>query len=102
MTFQFLEGGSLEKILNNDELALKFDWDKRVNVVKGVANALSYMHHDCSSPIIHRDKSSKNVLLDSEYESHVSDFGTARIMSSDTSYSTSFAGTFGYFAPVAS
>ncbi|KAK4596237.1 hypothetical protein RGQ29_014327 [Quercus rubra] len=99
LVYQFLEGGSLERILNNDELALEFDWVKRVNVVKDVASALSYMHHDCSSPIIHRDLSSKNVLLDSEYESHVSDFGTARIMSSDTSYWTSFAGTFGYIAP---
>ena len=99
LVYQFLEGGSLEKILNNDELAMDFDWVKRVNVVKGVASALSYMHHDCSNPIIHHDISSKNVLLDSEYESHVSDFGTARIMSSDTSYWTSLVGTFGYIAP---
>jgi hypothetical protein len=99
LVYEFLEGGSLEIILKNDELALDFDWVKRVNVVKGVASALSYMHHDCSYPIIHRDISSKNVLLDSEYEAHVSDFGTARIMSSDTSYWTSFAGTFGYTAP---
>jgi len=42
-----------------------------------VANALSYLHHDCSPPIIHRDISSSNVLLDLEYEAHVSDFGTA-------------------------
>ena len=64
LVYQFLEGGSLEKIINNDELALEFDWVKRVNVVKGVASALSYMHNDCSHPIIHRDISSKNVLLD--------------------------------------
>ena len=88
----------MKKILDNDELALGFDWAKRVNVVKGVASALSYMHHDCLHPIIHRDISSKNVLLDSEYEAHVCDFGTARIMSSDTSYWTSFAGTIGYAA----
>ncbi|KAL6325330.1 hypothetical protein AAG906_023175 [Vitis piasezkii] len=31
---------------------------KRVNVVKGIANALSYMHHDSTLPIIHRDISS--------------------------------------------
>uniref|UniRef100_A0A2N9HPE2 non-specific serine/threonine protein kinase n=1 Tax=Fagus sylvatica TaxID=28930 RepID=A0A2N9HPE2_FAGSY len=99
LVYEFLEGGSLEIILKNDELALDFDWVKRVNVVKGVASALSYMHHNCSYPIIHRDISSKNVLLDSEYEAHVSDFGTARIMSSDTSYWTLFAGTFGYTAP---
>uniref|UniRef100_A0A7N2M8P6 non-specific serine/threonine protein kinase n=2 Tax=Quercus lobata TaxID=97700 RepID=A0A7N2M8P6_QUELO len=99
LVYEFLERGSLKKILNNDESASNFDWAKRVNVVKGVTSALSYMHHDCLHPIIHRDISSKNVLLDSEYEAHVSDFGTARIMTSDASYWTSFAGTFGYAAP---
>ncbi|KAK7848970.1 putative leucine-rich repeat receptor-like protein kinase [Quercus suber] len=99
LVYEFLEGGSLEKILNNDELAREFDWAKRLNVVKGVASALSYMHHDCSRPIIHRDISSKNVLLDFIYEAHLSDFSTARIMSFDTSYWTSFAGTIGYTAP---
>ena len=89
----------MEKILNNDELTQEFDWAKRLNVVKGVASALSYMHHDCSHPIIYRDTSSKNVLLDSKYEAHLSDFGATRIMSSNTSYWTSFAGTFGYIAP---
>ena len=70
----------------------------RLNVIKGVAKALSYMHHDCSPPIIHRDISSNNVLLDSEYEAHVSDFGTARLLKSDSSNWTSFAGTFDYTA----
>ena len=83
----------------NDELALNFDWVKRINVVKGVASTLYYMHHGCSHPIIHRDISSKNVLLDSGYEAHVFDFGTARIMNSETSYWTSFASSFGYTAP---
>uniref|UniRef100_A0A2N9EG60 non-specific serine/threonine protein kinase n=1 Tax=Fagus sylvatica TaxID=28930 RepID=A0A2N9EG60_FAGSY len=99
LVYEFLEGGSLERILSSDEQAKDFDWVKRVNVVKGVASALSYMHHDISYPIIHRDISSKNVLLDSEYEAHISDFGTARILNSDSSYWTSFAGTFGYTAP---
>ncbi|CBI29790.3 unnamed protein product, partial [Vitis vinifera] len=57
------------------------------------------MHHDCSPPVIHQDISSNNVLLDSEYEAHVSDFGTARLLKSDSSNWTSFAGTFGYTAP---
>ncbi|XP_056167593.1 MDIS1-interacting receptor like kinase 2-like [Syzygium oleosum] len=76
-----------------------FDWNKRVNVVKGVANALSYRHHECYPPIIHRDISSKNILLDEEYEAHVSDFGTAKVLKHDSSNWTSFAGTFGYAAP---
>ncbi|KAK4573503.1 hypothetical protein RGQ29_031456 [Quercus rubra] len=99
LVYEFLEGGSLWNILNTEEQAMKFDWLKRINVVKGIANALSYMHHGCSPPIIHRDISTKNILLDSEYEPHISDFGTARILRPNTSNWTSFAGTFGYAAP---
>ncbi|KAH1199958.1 MDIS1-interacting receptor like kinase 2 [Glycine max] len=90
---------SLDQILINDAKAAAFDWEKRVNIVKGVANALSYLHHDCSPPIIHRDVSSKNVLLDSQYETHVSDFGTAKILKPGSNNWTTFAGTFGYAAP---
>ncbi|XVF82438.1 hypothetical protein PTKIN_Ptkin16aG0048000 [Pterospermum kingtungense] len=57
------------------------------------------MHHDHSPPIIHRDISSNNVLLDSDYEAHVSDFGTAKLLKPDSSNWTSLAGTFGYIAP---
>ena len=85
--------------MKNDKQVVEFEWVKRVNVIKGVANALSYMHHDCLPPIIHRDISSKNILLDSEYEGHISDFGTARLLRPDSSNWTSFAGTFGYTAP---
>ncbi|XP_061952356.1 MDIS1-interacting receptor like kinase 2-like [Populus nigra] len=99
LVYEFVERGSLRKVLNDEEQAGKMDWHKRMNLIKGVANALSYMHHDCSPPIIHRDISSNNVLLDSEYEAHVSDFGTARLLMPDSSNWTSFAGTFGYTAP---
>ncbi|XP_028070902.1 MDIS1-interacting receptor like kinase 2-like [Camellia sinensis] len=99
LVYEFLEGGSLGKVLSMDDDIVVFDWIKRVNTVKGVANALSYMHHDCFQPIIHRDISSKNVLFDFEYVAHISDFGTARFMNLNSSNWTSFAGTFGYAAP---
>ncbi|BBH09148.1 Leucine-rich repeat receptor-like protein kinase family protein, partial [Prunus dulcis] len=56
--------------LSNDHEAKELGW----------TNYLSYMHHDCLPPIVHRDMSSKNVLLDSEYEACVSDFGTAKFL----------------------
>ncbi|KAL6327616.1 hypothetical protein AAG906_022029 [Vitis piasezkii] len=99
LVYEFMEKGSLRNILSNKEEATEFDWVLRLNVVKGMAEALSYMHHDCSPPLIHRDISSNNVLLDLEYVAHVSDFGTARLLKSDSSNWTSFAGTFGYIAP---
>nr|XP_027076869.1 MDIS1-interacting receptor like kinase 2-like [Coffea arabica] len=99
LVYEYLEGGSLMHLLSNDETAAKFEWIKRVSIVKDVANALSYMHQNCSPSIIHRDISSKNILLDSEYQAHISDFGTARILRPDSSHWTSFAGTYGYAAP---
>ncbi|BAT96298.1 hypothetical protein VIGAN_08321300 [Vigna angularis var. angularis] len=99
MVCEFLEKGNVQNILKDDEEAIAFDWNKRVNVIKDVANALFYMHYDCSPPIIHRDISSKNVLLDLEYVAHVSDFGTAKFLNPNSSNWTSFVGTFGYAAP---
>ncbi|XP_061944046.1 MDIS1-interacting receptor like kinase 2-like isoform X1 [Populus nigra] len=99
LVYEFIERGSLRKIITSEEQAIELDWMKRLNVVKGMAGALSYLHHSCSPPIIHRDITSNNVLLDLEYEAHVSDFGTARMLMPDSSNWTSFAGTFGYTAP---
>ncbi|XP_035545194.1 MDIS1-interacting receptor like kinase 2-like [Juglans regia] len=99
LVYEYLEMGSLARMLVIEEYAKEFDWSKRLNVVKGVAYALSYMHHDCSPPIIHRDIKSNNILLDSQCEAHVSDFGTAKILDLNSSNWTSLAGTYGYIAP---
>ena len=72
-------------ILTNDDGAKELDWNKRDNIIKGVAHALSYLHHDCKPAIVQRDISSKNVLLDSEYEARVSDFGTTKLLNQDSS-----------------
>ncbi|XP_052291832.1 MDIS1-interacting receptor like kinase 2-like isoform X2 [Citrus sinensis] len=99
LVYEYLENGSLSVILNNDTSAEELGWSRRINVIKGIAHALSYLHHDCIPPIVHRDISSKNVLLDLEYEAHVSDFGIAKFIQPDSSNWTEFAGTYGYVAP---
>ncbi|KAK7340521.1 hypothetical protein VNO77_21227 [Canavalia gladiata] len=78
---------------------MELDWRKRVNIVKGIAYAVSYLHHDCTPPIVHRDMSTSNVLLNLEWEPSVSDFGTARLLNHDSSNRTIVAGTIGYIAP---
>ncbi|KAL7609352.1 hypothetical protein Lser_V15G11995 [Lactuca serriola] len=99
LIYEYLEKGSLGSILRSDVLAKELDWLKRVNIVKGVANGLAYMHHDCSPPIIHRDISIANILLDSDCEAHISDFGTSKLLKLDSSNWTAIAGTYGYIAP---
>ncbi|PIA62314.1 hypothetical protein AQUCO_00200363v1, partial [Aquilegia coerulea] len=99
LVYEYMERGSLFCVLSNETDAVELDWNKRVNVVKGIAHALSYLHNDCSLPIIHRDISSNNVLLNSEMEACVSDFGTARLLDPDSSNQTLCVGTYGYIAP---
>ncbi|CAI0548266.1 unnamed protein product [Linum tenue] len=101
LVYEFMERGSLRSVLDDAEKAKELDWEDRVKIVKGIASALSYMHHDCRPPIVHRDISSNNVLLDLDFEAKLSDFGTARLLRPDDRVSTtSFAaGTYGYMAP---
>ncbi|CAJ2668954.1 probable leucine-rich repeat receptor-like protein kinase At1g35710 [Trifolium pratense] len=99
LIYQYMEKGSLFSVLYDDVEAVEFNWRKRVNIVKGVASALSYLHHDCTTPIVHRDVSSGNILLNSEWQPSVSDFGTARLLLHDSSNRTIVAGTIGYIAP---
>ncbi|KAJ0593782.1 putative protein kinase RLK-Pelle-LRR-XI-1 family [Helianthus annuus] len=99
LVYQYMEKGSLFCALSDSELAVQVDWIKRVNIIKDVAHALAYMHHDCNPPIVHRDISSNNILLNSELEGFVADFGAARLLDPDSSNHTAIVGTLGYIAP---
>ncbi|XP_039160207.1 MDIS1-interacting receptor like kinase 2 [Eucalyptus grandis] len=99
LVYEYIERGSLRTILNDDDRASKLGWDKRINMVRAIADALSYMHHNCFPPLIHRDLTSNNILLDADFEAHVSDFGTARLLRPDSTNWTATAGTIGYIAP---
>ncbi|KAJ4700871.1 putative Receptor protein kinase [Melia azedarach] len=99
LVYEYMEGGSLFCALRSDDEVIKFDWTKRVNIVKAIAHALSYLHHNCTPTIVHRDISSNNILLNSELEAFVADFGTARLLDPDSSNRTLVSGTYGYIAP---
>ncbi|CAN4122265.1 unnamed protein product [Withania somnifera] len=71
LVYEYVERGSLSSILSNEVESKKLDCRKRVNIIKGIAFALSYTHQECSPQIVHRDISSSNVLLDTQYEARV-------------------------------
>ncbi|EYU22098.1 hypothetical protein MIMGU_mgv1a022059mg, partial [Erythranthe guttata] len=62
LIYEYMQRGSLFCVLRDSDEAVELNWAKRVNIVEGIARALSYMHHDCSPPILHRDISTSNTL----------------------------------------
>ncbi|KAL3747034.1 hypothetical protein ACJRO7_015898 [Eucalyptus globulus] len=101
LIYEYMERGSLFCALRNETEAVELDWSKRINVVWDMAHALSYLHHDCARPIVHRDISSNNILLDNKVQAFLSDFGTARLVNPNFSsnLTTNIVGTRGYIAP---
>ncbi|KAF8005685.1 hypothetical protein BT93_K0079 [Corymbia citriodora subsp. variegata] len=79
------------------------EWTLRLKIGIGAARGLAWLHHNCNPRIIHRNISSKCILLDADFEPQISDFGLARLMNPiDTHLSTFVNGEFGdlgYVAP---
>uniref|UniRef100_A0ACD5XXE8 Uncharacterized protein n=1 Tax=Avena sativa TaxID=4498 RepID=A0ACD5XXE8_AVESA len=59
------------------------DWRRRTFIAIGAARAISYLHHHVTPPIIHGSIKSTNVLLDSDFQAHVGDFGLTKLISDE-------------------
>nr|XP_043631258.1 receptor protein kinase CLAVATA1-like [Erigeron canadensis] len=101
LLYEYMSHGSLGEILHGPK-GTHLQWETRYKIAVEAAKGLCYLHHDCSPLIIHRDVKSNNILLDSDYEAHVADFGLAKFMRDAAGASecmSSIAGSYGYIAP---
>ncbi|KAK0599703.1 hypothetical protein LWI29_007813 [Acer saccharum] len=101
LVYEFMPNGSLDKVLYQESNhGVLLVWSHRINIVVGLASALTYLHQECEQQVIHRDIKASNIMLDGNFNARLGDFGLARLMDHDKSpVSTLTAGTMGYLAP---
>ncbi|KAF3438259.1 hypothetical protein FNV43_RR21020 [Rhamnella rubrinervis] len=99
LVYEYLENKSLDQALfGNKRLGL--NWATRYDICMGIARGLAYLHEESRLRIVHRDVKASNILLDSDLNPKISDFGLARLYDDKkTHISTRVAGTIGYLAP---
>ncbi|KAK2983193.1 hypothetical protein RJ640_018538 [Escallonia rubra] len=98
LVYEFMANGSLDSHLFKNRSLLT--WEVRYKIVLGVASALLYLHEEWEQCVVHRDIKSSNIMLDSNFNPKLGDFGLARLVDHDQGPQTTIlAGTLGYMAP---
>ncbi|XP_058099378.1 L-type lectin-domain containing receptor kinase IV.1-like [Magnolia sinica] len=99
LVYDFMPNGSLDKFLFTHEKPV-LSWNKRYQILKGVAAGLLYLHEEWEQIVLHRDIKASNVLLDGDLNGRLGDFGLARLYDRGTNpQTTQVVGTLGYLAP---
>nr|VDC73126.1 unnamed protein product [Brassica rapa] len=102
LVYEYMSRGSLEDhLLDLTPDQVPLDWDTRIRIALGAAMGLEYLHDKADPPVIYRDLKAANILLDSDFNAKLSDFGLAKLgpVGDKQHVSSRVMGTYGYCAP---
>src|SRR5881275_180262 len=93
-SMKFIEGGQLDEVARREPIPIR----RAVELMANVARTVHYAHEH---GILHRDIKPGNILLDAKGEPHLTDFGLARLLETESSVTQTLdvLGTPSYMAP---
>ncbi|TVU23596.1 hypothetical protein EJB05_25970, partial [Eragrostis curvula] len=92
---------SFNNVIGSRTRRLYLDWPARSRIIKGIAEGLLYLHKHCGLHVIHGDLKPSNILLNSNMQPKISDFGFARMYNPDVDeeFADHIVGSIGFIAP---
>jgi len=93
-SMKFVEGGQLDEVARREPIPIRH----AAELIARIARTVHYAHEH---GILHRDIKPGNILLDTKGEPHLTDFGLARLVESESSVTQTLdiLGTPSYMAP---
>src|SRR5437867_8894576 len=93
-SMKLVEGGQLDEVIKREPMPIR----RAVELIAKVAHTVHYAHEH---GILHRDIKPGNILLDEKGEPHLTDFGLARLVESESTVTRTLEvlGTPSYMAP---
>jgi serine/threonine protein kinase len=93
-SMKFVEGGQLDEVVKDTPISIR----QAVELISKVGRTVHYAHEH---GILHRDIKPENILVDSKGEPHLTDFGLARLVESESTVTRTLdvLGTPSYMAP---